>query len=109
MKPTFIISFVSLIVVVMLGCMMFGCVMFGCSDGNTKHGTEQTTVVEKHQVQLDVQTAFSWRNPALCYGTDFLNAVSAMKRNNPANEKVLLKFTASRSIKELGEKKVLRW
>ena len=107
MKPTSLISFVSAIVVVIVGG---GCLMFGCSDGNTEHGTEQTAVVEQHQVQQnDTQTNFGWRNPALCYGTDFLNAISAMKRNNPANEKVLLKFTARRSIKELGEKKVLRW
>ena len=105
-KPTFQISKTFLIVVVMLN-------FCGCSsdDRNSSSVQKRSTdhVLEQHQVQPDVQMNLGWRNPALCYGTDFLNAISAMKRNNPANEKVLLKFTASRSIKELGEKKVLQW
>jgi len=70
--------------------------------------TGEEPIILKQQ-PTPTTSSVRYSSPALIDGSDFLNYFSAIKRNNPANDKILLDFTCSNSKNQHTEKDILNW
>jgi hypothetical protein len=58
------------------------------------------------EIQEEITTK-NFSNPAIIFGTDFLNFLSALKMTSPGNLDTLLKFTSQQSLAQHSRKSIL--